>query len=161
MLQESLNKTVDDPDLKALAVEIVTRFRDRHEIIPGIGHPIHKPVDPRTTRLFQLAGAHRLSGHHVALMIHVRDEYQHQTGRDLPVNVTGAIGALAGEMNIPWQICRGLGLMARSIGIVAHLLEEIGNPMAGDIWRSAGIGRARDRNRSQSIRQRIREEEQR
>jgi citrate synthase len=64
----------------------------------------------------------------------VADEAEQSLGRRLPINVTGAIGAIASEMAIPWSICRGLGLMARPIGLVAHLLEEIQDPMAGDIW---------------------------
>jgi citrate synthase len=58
-----------------------------------------------------------------------------QADRPLPVNVTGAIGAIASELGIPWQICRGLGLMARSIGLVAHVLEEMRHPMGAEIWR--------------------------
>ena len=49
--------------------------------------------------------------------------------------MTGAIGALASELGLPWQICRGLGLMARSIGLVAHVLEEMRDQMGAEIWR--------------------------
>src|SRR5207253_1624540 len=42
-------------DLPAAARAIVAAFRERRAIIPGLGHPIHKPVDPRTIRLFALA----------------------------------------------------------------------------------------------------------
>jgi citrate synthase len=65
----------------------------------------------------------------------IGQEAERQTDRSVPINVTGAIGAIASELGIPWQICRGLGLMARSIELVAHVLEEMRHPMGAEIWR--------------------------
>ena len=137
ILQEALSGEAADADLAALAERIVREHRERKEPIPGLGHPIHKPVDPRTTRLFALAEEHEVSGRYVELMQLVGNEAERQSGRSLPVNVTGAVGALASELGMPWQICRGLGLMARSIGLVGHILEEMREPMASEIWRRA------------------------
>jgi citrate synthase len=69
--------------------------------IPGLGHHLHKPVDPRAARLF---------------------------------NATGAIGALACELGLDWRAVRGIGVMARAVGLVGHLLEESREPMAEAIW---------------------------
>lgn len=124
-------------DVRAVAAGIVAVRRKRGETVPGLGHPTHRQADPRTIRLFQLATEHGLRGRYVELMEAIRDEAERQTGRALPLNVTGAVGALASEMGIRWQICRGLGLMARPIGLVAHLLEEMDEPMAAEIWRRA------------------------
>jgi len=121
--------------LEDLARQVVAEHRRRRVAVPGLGHPIHKPADPRTVRLFSLATEEGMSGRYVALMNAIGREANNQTGRLLPINVTGAIGALASEMNIPWQICRGLGLMARSVGLVGHVLEEMQSPMAMEIWR--------------------------
>jgi citrate synthase len=121
--------------LEDLAAGIVAEYRQRRQAIPGLGHPIHKPVDPRTVRLFAIASEEGISGEYVALMNAIGVEANQRAGRELPVNVTGAIGALASELGIPWQICRGLGLMARSIGLVGHVLEEMKTPMAMEIWR--------------------------
>ena len=136
LLQESLAGDAGD-DLDAISARVVDEFRRHKEPIPGLGHPVHKPLDPRAVRLFELARLHGLSGRYVELIQRVGKEAERQYARVLPVNVTGAVGALASEMGIPWQICRGLGLMARSIGIVGHLLEEMRKPMARDIWRRA------------------------
>jgi citrate synthase len=135
MLQEALQNAGANPDLEALAAEIVTDHRSRRQAIPGFGHPIHKPVDPRAERIFELAERHGLAGEHVRLVKLIQFELSRQTGRSLPINVTGAIGAIAGELGIPWSICRGLGIMARSIGLVGHLLEEMRHPIANEMWR--------------------------
>ena len=135
IVQQALADEGADADLTALAARIVREHRERKQPIPGLGHPIHKPVDPRSVRLFALAQERGLSGRYVQLMQLIGGEAERQSGRQLPVNVTGAIGAIASELGLPWQICRGLGLMARSIGLVAHVLEEMHEPMAAEIWR--------------------------
>ena len=121
-------------DLRAIARQIVKSHQASKQIIPGLGHPVHKPADPRTTRLFELAAENGFSGRHVQLMQLIAEEATAAYGRDLPVNATGAIAAIASEMEFPWRITRGLAVMARAIGLVAHLQEEMDEPMAGEIW---------------------------
>ena len=130
----SLQEAPPSGDLRAIARRIVEEHRVRKEPIPGLGHPIHKPTDPRTTRLFELAAENRFSGRYVELMQLVAEEASRAAGRELPVNATGAIAAIASEMEMSWRICRGLAVMARAIGLVAHIQEEIDQPMAGEIW---------------------------
>ena len=64
----------------------------------------------------------------------IADHATEAYGRELPVNATGAIAAIASEMEISWRVCRGLAVMARAIGLVAHLQEEMEEPMAPEIW---------------------------
>src|SRR6266852_2481846 len=117
-----------------LLSEAVARGDDAKKIIadnkriPGLGHPLHKPVDPRTVRLFEIARETGYYGKYCRLMEEIAKE------KKLTLNATGAIGALACELGLDWKIVRGLGVMARAIGLVAHILEETRDPMATEIW---------------------------
>jgi citrate synthase len=134
MLQENLERGDAGADLPAIARRIVARQRELKRPVPGLGHPIHKPIDPRVPRLFEVAAANGFSGRYVELIQLVAREATEVFGRELPVNATGAIGAIASEMELPWQVCRGLAVMARAVGLVAHLQEESAEPMAAEIW---------------------------
>ena len=96
--------------------------------IPGLGHPIHKPVDPRSARLFEIARDTGHYGRYCRLMEDIAKE------RGITLNATGAIGALACELGLEWKVVKGLGVMARAIGLVGHILEETRQPMAEEIW---------------------------
>ena len=122
-------------DLDALAQDIVATHRARKKIVPGIGHPIHKPVDPRAPRLFEIARETGFHGRYVALMIKVQQQAEKSSGRVLPMNATGAIGALSCEMGFPPRIVRGFGVLARAIGLVGHIMEEWERPMAIELWQ--------------------------
>jgi citrate synthase len=134
ILQTRLIAATAGVDLREVAREVVEEHRSARRFIPGIGHPEHKDVDPRVPRLFEVAAANGLSGRHVELVRLIGDEASAALGRKLPVNATGAIGAIASELEIPWQVCRGLAVMARAIGLVAHLQEEGTDPLATEIW---------------------------
>jgi citrate synthase len=139
-LQEALRDAPPDADLEALAAAIVADHRARKAQIAGLGHPVHKPDDPRTPRLFAIAEENGFRGRYVALMEAVRVHAEAASGRVLPLNATGAIGALASELGIPWQVSRGLGVMARAVGLVGHILEESRTPMARTIWETVEAG---------------------
>jgi len=134
MLQEALSEAPPETELEAVAARVVADYHRRHAIIPGLGHPIHKPVDPRAPRLFEIAEQNGFAGRYVQLMQLIQREAERRYEKILPVNATGAIGAVASELGIPWQICRGLGVAARAIGLLGHLLEEMRQPMARAIW---------------------------
>jgi citrate synthase len=121
-------------DLDALAKQVVADHRAAGRIVSGLGHPVHKPVDPRTPRLFDIAAANGLSGDYVTLMQKIQPEAEAASGKVLPINATGAIGAICCEFGFPQEIIRGFGVMARAIGLVGHILEATRNPMAFELW---------------------------
>ncbi len=98
---------------------------------------MHKPVDPRTPRLFQIAAENGLSGEYVELIKKIQTAAEKRSGKMLPINATGTIGAICCEFGFSWKIVRGFGVMARAIGLVGHILEESENPIAYEIWQRA------------------------
>jgi len=134
MLQAAIVDPSQPVDTAAVAQQIVGEYRARKQIIPGIGHPFHKPIDPRTPALFGVARETGYYGPYAQLMTAIGAEAQRQTGRALPVNVTGAMAAVASQMGLPWQICRGLAVAARAVGLVGHIIEEMRAPMAEELY---------------------------
>lgn len=135
MLYEALPPGTQGADLQRIACDTVAAFRARGQIIPGLGHPLHKPVDPRAPRLFQIARDNGFFGDYIRLEQLICAEAERAVGKMLPVNATGAIGAICCELGLPWKIVRGIGVLARAIGLVGHILEESKNPMAVEIWQ--------------------------
>ena len=134
MLAAALPPGSNDASLPELAQSIVQSHREQKRFLPGLGHPIHKPLDPRTLRLFAIAEQTGFNGRFVALMQQVSDAAAVAHGKPLPINATGAIGALCCELGFTWKVASGLGVMARAVGLVGHVLEEAREPMALELW---------------------------
>jgi citrate synthase len=122
------------PDLAQAAREIVSDHRARKAIIPGIGHPIHKPVDPRTPRLFEIARENGFGGRYIELIQLIQQEAERVSGKVLPLNATGAMGAILCELDVDWRLARGIAVIGRAVGLVGHIAEELRNPIAAEIW---------------------------
>jgi citrate synthase len=121
-------------DLAAAAQQIVADHRARRASIAGIGHPVHKPVDPRTPRLFEIARETGFHGRYIELMSRVQQEAERASGKVLPLNATGAMGAILCELDIDWRLARGIAVMGRAVGLVGHIAEELRNPIAKEIY---------------------------
>jgi citrate synthase len=103
--------------------------------VPGLGHPLHRQEDPRVPRLYQLAAEEGLLGPHLRLLQHVAEAHAALSGRRLPVNGAGAGGAALLDAGLPPASVRGFVLIARTAGLVAHLVEEGEQPLGPPLWR--------------------------
>ena len=92
---------------------------------------------PTPERLFQIAAENGKSGEYIALIQKIQAVAEEKSGKMLPINATGAIGAICCEFGFPWKIVRGFGVMARAIGLVGHILEESENPISYELWQRA------------------------
>jgi len=109
-------------ELPEVADEIVQEFRTAKKRIPGLGHRIHTQ-DPRTRKLFALADEAGISSRGVQ-MIQALREAMAAGGKELPINVDGAIAALLLGMDIPRKLANSFFMMARIPGLVAQVYEE-------------------------------------
>jgi citrate synthase len=96
--------------------------------IPGFGHRFH-PRDPRAPRLLALvdaaAAAGAVSGRFSAIGRAVEAELAAQKQRPVPMNIDGATGVIFAELGFPPPLCRGLFVLSRSVGALAHAFEEM------------------------------------
>lgn len=82
-------------------IDIVTVVRASGDKLPGFGHPIHKPVDPRTERIFALADEKGVSGQYIALARATDQAVLDVYGKKLSMNVSMAIAALLLDLDFP------------------------------------------------------------
>jgi citrate synthase len=124
-------------DAAAEATSIVEEHRIARRSLPGFGHPIHVPDDPRTPRLFAVAREHGVAGAHVAAVELLSATLDRALGRHLTINATGAVAAVLRDLDIPAEILRGFALVARCAGLVGHIHEEQQRPAMATIWEAA------------------------
>jgi citrate synthase len=96
--------------------------------VPGYGHRFH-PLDPRAPRLLALVDAAAakgaVSGRFAAIGRAIEDALAAQKGRRIPMNIDGATGVVYAELGFAPPLCRGLFVLSRSVGALAHAWEEM------------------------------------
>jgi citrate synthase len=121
--------------------------RDPHEIareihaaggkMPGFGHPVHTPVDPRAERILELADAHGVSGPHTELARRLRDAVAEAWGKPLTMNVSMPIASVMLDLGFPTSAVKAVPILARTASLLAHLAEEREHPIGLGLAASA------------------------
>ena len=123
-LQEGISrKKEEEKSTEETARILVEESREQKKRILGFGHRVHTS-DPRTKRLFSLAGDLGVAGDHIALSKAIEKELEEQTGKKLPINVDGAIAAIISDMDFDWRLGKAFFLLGRVAGLTAHVYEE-------------------------------------
>lgn len=103
---------------------------ERTPYLPGFGHRFHKNADPRAPRLLGLvdeaAAAGTVSGRFAAIGRAVEARLAEQKGRPIPMNIDGATAVIYAELGFAGPLARGLFCLSRSVGILAHAWEQMG-----------------------------------
>ncbi|MGW6458292.1 citryl-CoA lyase [Streptomyces sp. NPDC055078] len=111
--------------LKKVAEQLVNDAERAGALVPGFGHSLHKPIDPRTLRFFELATELGFMGRNVELMQEIGRVMSERRGKPITLNGAGAAGAVLADMGFDWRITRACVVAARAAGLVGHLAEEM------------------------------------
>ena len=116
---------------EAVAVRVEKFFAGEKGYVPGLGHRFH-PVDPRAPRLLELvrefAARGVINGRFAAIAEAVEAEVARRKGKKIPLNIDGATAVIYGELGFPPPLTRGLFVLSRSVGILAHAWEQSQQP---------------------------------
>jgi citrate synthase len=116
-------------DLEAAADEALAEtVAANGKIIPGFGHRFH-PIDPRAAPLLGMveaaAAKGEVGGGYVAIGREVEAGILRRTGKPIPMNIDGATAVIFCELGFAPPMGRGLFILSRSVGILAHAWEQI------------------------------------
>jgi citrate synthase len=111
------------------ADEIVAAIHAAGGKVPGFGHPLHRPLDPRAERILELADERGVSGPHVALARELREAVAREWGKPLTLNVSLAIAAVLLDLGYSAGIVKAVPILARTASLLAHLAEEQEQPI--------------------------------
>lgn len=140
-LLTEIREAAGDEDLDAATAQVLAAWQKKSPYIPGFGHRFH-PVDPRRGPLLSMvadAAEHGVvPGHYLRAALAVEAALNRGRRRPVPMNIDGATGVVYAELGFAPPLARGLFVLSRSVGILAHAWEETqqGRRNKGPIPRS-------------------------
>ena len=128
-LYQSIAQRSDAGDSEKDAVEPeLDRFiAERGKIVPGFGHRFHG-IDPRAVKLLDLVrraqASEVVSGRFARIGTLIEQSLKRRKGRGIPMNIDGATAVIYSELGFAPPLGRGLFVLSRSVGILAHAWEQ-------------------------------------
>jgi citrate synthase len=124
----------DDAGWDVVAAQAISEAKAAGQLVPGLGHPVHKQGDPRTPVIVRIAHEEGIYGPNLALFEAVGRVHPEILGRTLPLNGAGVSGAALADLGLPLELLRGTVLLARCAGLLGHIAEEIRRPIANSMY---------------------------
>jgi citrate synthase len=129
LLEEAQGRVAAGADPAAVAADAARAVHAAGERLPGVGHPVHRPLDPRAERILELADARGVSGPHVLLARRLRDAAAEVWGKPLTMNVAMPIAAVMLDLGFSPATVKSVPILARTASLLAHLAEEREQPL--------------------------------
>ena len=128
LLESAQAKVVAGEQVERVAETTARAVHGSGARMPGFGHPVHHPVDPRAERILELADARAVSGPYVRLTRALPSAVATVWGRPLTMNVSMPIAAVMLDLGFPASAVKAVPILARTGGLLAHLAEERDEP---------------------------------
>ncbi|NMJ77150.1 citryl-CoA lyase [Nanohaloarchaea archaeon] len=109
------------------AREIVERYLENDDKIPGLGHKVYDDQDPRAQKLLQRAEDLGLAGDSIEKMKRIQKVFADEKV-SLVMNVDAGIAAVMSDLGWSPELGKGFFIIARTPGLVAHIHEEMDEP---------------------------------
>jgi citrate synthase len=130
LLLERLQRAVSNGrEPAAVSTEAAGEIHAAGGRLPGFGHPVHKPLDPRAERILTLADERGAAGPHLALACCLREAVARAWGRPLTMNVSMPIAAVMLDLGFDADTVKAVPILARTASLLAHLAEERRHPI--------------------------------
>jgi len=129
LIDEVLTKQDEGASVADAALGVARAYRSAKKAIPGYGHPLHKPLDPRAERMIDLSEEMGVAGRAVAVAKALTWAVAEAWGKPLPMNISMSIAATLYDLDVPASVIRGVPILARTAGLLAHLAEEAETPI--------------------------------
>lgn len=124
----------DEEAMQAHAQQLVARERQARRRIPGIGHPIHTGGDPRCEKILAVAADCGYFGKHSRYARALATAASLIFDKPVPLNATGAKAAVLLDMGLSPEFGKGMTLIGRVAGLIAHVIEERQQPVSQHLW---------------------------
>lgn len=131
-LKEIVTSSYGD-SIDKYAEQFLDKLKSEGKRMPGLGHRYHTD-DPRTRKLFEIAKEYDFSGRYINALKAIKNSLKESTGKDLPINVDGAIASCLLEMGFEPEIGNAFFIIARVPGLICHILEEYNMPTMRKIY---------------------------
>ena len=129
LLEEAERRVRDGGDAAEVTSAMAKEIHAAGGRLPGFGHPVHRPLDPRAERILALADGREVSGRHVWLARRFRDTVAETWGQPLTMNVAMPIAAVMLDLGFPSATVKAVPILARTAGLLGHLAEEQRQPL--------------------------------
>jgi citrate synthase len=114
--------------LDGVVAATLRELKATRHAVPGYGHPLHKTSDPRVDRLIAVATEAGADLRFVHIAQTIERLMPDIMGKELRMNVSAAIPAVLLGVGFPVASLKGVPILARTAGLIAHLAEEAQMP---------------------------------
>ncbi len=116
----------EGPTREEVAQRLVAEYRQRRDLVPGFGHPLHRGgVEPRAETLRRVVKAKGGWGEYGELLEALHAELERALGRTVTINLAGMIAAVYCDLDFDPLLVEAISALGYGWALAAHAVEEI------------------------------------